>query len=113
VPVPRPVSFAVLMMPVPLANSCRAQSSLSASAPGRPNLFRTLPALLTNTVAFDLGLNDTQAGPDALADHRALELGEGTGHLEQQLTRRGGGIDRLLVELEIDADRFEMLDRAK
>jgi hypothetical protein len=48
VPVPSPVSFAVLMMPVPLANSWRALSSLSASAPGRPSLLRTLPALLTN-----------------------------------------------------------------
>src|SRR5262245_35450660 len=48
VPVPSPVNFAVFMMPVPLASSWRAQSSLSASAPGLPNLFRTLPALLTN-----------------------------------------------------------------
>ena len=40
-------SFAVLMMPVPFANSSRALSSLSASAPGRPSLIRTLPALLT------------------------------------------------------------------
>ena len=63
-------------------------------------------------VAFDLGL-DAQAGPDALADHRAFEFGEGAGHLEQQLARRSGGIDRLLVEIEIDTDCFEMLDRAE
>src|SRR6185295_1236104 len=55
-------------------------------------------------VSFDLGLDDA---------HRAFELGEGTGYLEQQLARRGRGIDRLLVEVEIDANRLEMLDRAK
>src|SRR6185295_897048 len=64
-------------------------------------------------VALDLGLDDAQAGADALADHRAFELGEGTRHLEQQFARRGSGIDRLLVEVEIDADRFEMLDGSK
>jgi hypothetical protein len=89
VPVPSPVSFAVLMMPVPFANSWRAQSSFSASAPGLPNLFRPSPALLTNfAVALDLGLDDAQAGPDALADHRAFELGEAP--RPNQIDRRGG-----------------------
>jgi hypothetical protein len=43
---------------------------------------------------------------DALADHSALELSEGSGNLEHQLSRRGRGIDRLLIEVQIDATRF-------
>jgi hypothetical protein len=53
-------------MPALFASSSRSQSSLSASAPGRPSLFRTLLAFAQKlTVAFDLGLDDAQAGPDA------------------------------------------------
>jgi hypothetical protein len=75
--VPSPVSFAVLMMPVPLASSWRARSSLSASAPRPAKSFPNLAGFAHKlAVALDLGLDDAQAGPDALADHRALELGE-------------------------------------
>jgi hypothetical protein len=62
--------------------------------------------------ALDLGLDDGHAGPNALVHRRTFELSEGAGHLEQQLASRGGGIDRLLVEVVVDADGLEMLDRA-
>ena len=63
------------------------------------------------TVRVDLSLDDALACPDALSDHQAFDSrrhrSSGT-----VTARRGGGIDRLLVEVEIHADRFEMLDRA-
>ena len=40
---------------------------------------------------------------DALADHAALELSEGAGNLEYQRAHRRGGVDVLLIEVEIDA----------
>ena len=64
-------------------------------------------------IALELHLDDAQAGTDALADLRAFELSEGAGHLKKKFAGRGGGIDRLLVQVEIDADRFEILDRAE
>src|SRR5262245_34786649 len=82
--------------------------------PRAPQSFSHLAGLAHElAVAFDLGLDDAQAGANPLADHRAFELGEGTGHLEQQLAGRGSGIDRLLIKVEVDADRLEMLDRAE
>ena len=50
---------------------------------------------------------------DALADHAALELSEGAGNLEYQRAHRRGGVDVLLIEVEIDATRFQVLNRAE
>jgi hypothetical protein len=54
-----------------------------------------------------------EAGFDALANHCPLELGEGAGHLKNELARRGRRVDGLLVEVEIDATRLEVLDCAQ
>jgi hypothetical protein len=43
-----------------------------------------------------------QAGSDALDNYGALELGEHTHHLKHCLAGRGGRVDPLLVQLEID-----------
>jgi hypothetical protein len=48
-----------------------------------------------------------------LPDHRPLELGEGAGDLKHELSRRRGRVDRLLIQVQIDADCLKMLDRAK
>ena len=40
---------------------------------------------------------------DALADNGALELCEGARDLEQQAAHRCGGVDVLLIEVEVDA----------
>jgi hypothetical protein len=90
VPTPRPTSRATFTMPSPFASSRRACSILSGSAPGRPSFLRILPALETK-----------------------FELGEGARHLEQQLARRRGGVDVLLIQAEIDADLLEVLNRAE
>jgi hypothetical protein len=39
----------------------------------------------------------------ALADHCPLELGERARDLEQQPAHRRGGVDVLLIEVEVDA----------
>jgi hypothetical protein len=54
-----------------------------------------------------------QPGVDALADHAALELGERAGHLEDQFAHRRGGIDVLLIEVEVDDTRFQALNGAE
>jgi hypothetical protein len=53
-------------------------------------------------IALDLGLDGT-----------GLELGDRVGHVKEELTCGGGGVEVLLIEVEIDADRFEVLDRAQ
>ena len=50
---------------------------------------------------------------DALLDHGALELGERARDLKNQLAHGRRGVDRLLIEIQVDAARFERLDRAQ
>jgi hypothetical protein len=47
------------------------------------------------------------------SDHRALELGERAGYLLEQPACRGRRINVLLIQVEIDPNRFQVLDRAK
>src|SRR5262245_2502138 len=68
------------------------------------------PLALELAVAGELILDDVQPSPDALADHGALKLTEGACDLEQQLAVGRGGIDVLLIEIQIDAHGLEWLD---
>ena len=47
------------------------------------------------------------AGAHPLLDQRALKLGERTKHLKHRLTCRRGGIEALLMQVEIDLDRVQ------
>jgi hypothetical protein len=40
---------------------------------------------------------------DALADHAELKLGKSAADLKNELAGRRGGVDRLLIEVRIDA----------
>ena len=51
-----------------------------------------------------------ETGVDALPDHGALELSKSPANLKHQATSRRGRVDRLLVEVQINAARFEVLD---
>src|SRR5262245_43252216 len=113
VPVPRPASLAVLPIPVPLASSWRARSILSGSAPGRPRLRRTMPALLVNFSPRNPRLDGRQPRLDALTDHRALEFAKGSCDLEGQLGSGRGRVEVLLLQIEIHTYRLEMLDGAE
>ena len=53
-----------------------------------------------------------EASMDALPDHAALKLGECTADLKHQLACRCGRVDRLLVEVQVDAAGLQRLDRA-
>src|SRR5215469_11225743 len=53
-----------------------------------------------------------KAGVDALTDHAALKLGKGTADLKHEFACRGGGVDRLLIEIQIDAAGLQHLDGA-
>ena len=48
-----------------------------------------------------------------LLDHAAPELRERARHVEQHLAGWGGRVEVLLIEVEIDADGFEVLDHAQ
>jgi hypothetical protein len=54
-----------------------------------------------------------EAELDRLPDHAALEFGKGSGDLEHQLAGWGGGIDALLIEIQVNAVGFEVLDRVQ
>src|SRR6516225_7601153 len=47
----------------------------------------------------------------SLSDHRRLKLSKRTGYLEDELPHRGRRIDGLLVQVQVHAAGFEMLDR--
>ena len=47
----------------------------------------------------------------SLSDHRRLKLSKRTGYLEDELPHRGRRIDGLLVQVQVHAVRFEVLDR--
>ena len=53
-----------------------------------------------------------EASVDAMPDHAALKLGKGTADLKHQLACRCGRVDRLLVEVQVDAAGLQRLDRA-
>jgi hypothetical protein len=61
-----------------------------------------MPAGREGALALDFGLDDAEAGIHSLADHGSL-VGACTRHLEQQLAHRRGGIQGLLIEVEIHA----------
>src|SRR6516165_4215317 len=54
-----------------------------------------------------------KASVDALLDHAALKLGERAADLKHELAGRRRGVDRLLVEVQIDAAGLQRLDRAQ
>src|SRR5262249_11354178 len=64
-------------------------------------------------VAGEFALDDAETRPDSLPDHRALELGEGTRDLEQELAVGRGGVDVLLIQVKVDAHLLEVIDRAE
>ena len=51
-----------------------------------------------------------KAGMNTLPDHAALKLGECTADLKHQLAGRRGRVDRLLVEVQIDAAGVQGFD---
>jgi hypothetical protein len=54
-----------------------------------------------------LGPGPCHAGAHPLLDERALKLGERTKHLKHRLTCRRGGIEALLMQVEIDLGRVQ------
>src|SRR6516165_5730567 len=57
-----------------------------------------------------LGDSALEARFDALADHRPLELSERAGDLENELAHRRRRVDGLLIQIQIHAACFEVLD---
>src|SRR6516164_5513517 len=54
-----------------------------------------------------------EASMNTLPDHAALKLGKRTADLKHELACRGGRVDRLLIEVQIDAAGLQRLDRAQ
>src|SRR5262249_21071218 len=50
---------------------------------------------------------------DSLANHCALKLSERAGDLENELAHRRRRVDGLLIQIQIHAACFEMLDRVE
>jgi hypothetical protein len=49
---------------------------------------------------------------DPLADHGPLELGEDAYHLKQRLAGRGGGVDALLMQKQVDTEGVDLRQEA-
>ena len=77
----------------------------------RPPELRADDALLGNELAVpgELGFDDAEPGVQALHDNAALEFGECASDLEQQLALRRGGVEVLLIEVEVDAGGLKVL----
>src|SRR5262245_12350988 len=54
-----------------------------------------------------------EAGFDSLANHCALEFSKGASYLENELAHGGRRDDGLLVQVQVHAACFEMLDRVE
>ena len=54
-----------------------------------------------------------EAGFDSLANHCALKLSERAGDLENELAHRRRRVDGLLIQIQIHAACFEVLDRVE
>jgi hypothetical protein len=64
---------------------------------------RAFRVVIESTAQFlALRLRARKTGPDALADHRALELGKNAHHLEERFADRGARVEPLLVQIQID-----------
>jgi len=79
--------------------------ALAAVSKGRADI--TLFGALGASQGLALGLGASEAGIDALADHAAFEFGEDATHLEHGTAGRGGGVERLLMQVEITADGLQ------
>ena len=100
VPVPTPSALAVLRIPAPVTSSVRIRSTTSALTGRRPSRFPCARA--RERPRLTLAAND-----------RPLELGECARYLEQQAACRRRGVDVLLIQVKVDPNRFQVLDRAK
>jgi hypothetical protein len=49
-----------------------------------------------------------QAGTDSFLNYRALELGKHSHHLEHRLAGRRGGVEPLLMQEQVDAERVQL-----
>jgi hypothetical protein len=95
------ISFAILCttaLPIPSSLAKLAHAALDVGADTRPA-----------ELLLALGHHACQARLDALPDHGALELGEDAHHAEHGRAGRRRGVQRLLVEEEVDAGGVQLL----
>ena len=90
VPVPTPHSLAIASMPFLVRSRPWMRFSKSADIRGRPSCLPCSTARLKSCI-------------DPLPDHAAFELSECSGDLKHEATRRGRRVDRLLIQVKIDA----------
>ena len=79
----------------------------------RPNTLNDIGAHRATPEPFSLCSGTGKAQVDPGANDRPLELGECARYLEQQAACRRRGVDVLLIQVKVDPNRFQVLDRAK
>src|SRR5690242_18942 len=89
-----PCSSAALRILTPAASEACTAAATLVSVVGRPSR-------VSFAFTIDAGLNP-------VADHAALEFGKGAEHLEKEPPGVGRGVDRLLVQIEIDPGRLQI-----
>ena len=97
VPTPTPTFRAAALIPVPLASSRRIAFSVAWSTRGRPRIFPCAFASL-------------ETRTDALHEHGSFELREDSDHLKEHPPRRRAGVETLLVEVQVNVLRFQLVE---
>ena len=101
----------------PAQSARRCLLPLTGRLPGPTDWLNALSGAdwMTHRTAEHLALRlrPSQSGVDPLLDHRSFEFREGAADLEYQLSHRRRGVDRLLVDVEVNPDRLEVLDRSQ
>lgn len=103
VPVPIPNSRAIrsIPKPFPAARAPRAPfASNRWATDGLARLGSVMPRAL-------------KPGLHAVNDHRSLEFGENTEHLEHRPTRRRSGIEGPPMMIQVTADTMQLLERVE
>ncbi len=69
-----------------------------------------MPVIVTKRAPkfLALGLGSSQPRPNTLLDHRPLKFGEHTHHLKHGLSCQRGGVETLLVQIQVDLERVNL-----
>jgi len=79
----------------------------------RPNTLNDIGADRATPEALSLCSGTREAKVDPATNDRTLKFGECARYLEQQAACRRRGVDVLLIQVKVDPNRFQVLDRAE
>src|SRR5262249_61172074 len=79
-----------------------------ATRQGRPDTLSHLIRDRRPAMSLTFTLGPLQASADALLNYRVFELGKDAEHLKHRLASRRGGIETLLMQKQVEAERVKL-----